>query len=376
MKILGIESSCDESALALIEVNPNQNHHLQSHDHSSETSQSAFLNTTKTILAHYITTHNNHNYGGVIPESAARQHYYYLPKMLSRLLSEYPTALSDIDMVCASTSPGLIGGLMIGSCVAKAVASHISKPFYPIHHIEAHLLSPLFENNNLHFPYIALIASGGHTILAHVTSFSNYTILGQTADDAMGELFDKVAKYIGLPFPGGPEVEKLALNGTPKYHFKLPKIRDNPLGFSFSGLKTAILRQIDELLTLTQSESSIKSLSLQDKQDICASLQHTVIKICEQKFIQAMELFPDTTNLILAGGVGANKALRSSLNTLAQTHNKHFIVPDIKLCTDNAVMIAWAGYLSYMNPQLRLPNINSKCTNHLTLSALTASKML
>lgn len=481
MKILGIESSCDESAVALIEI-----------EHNSHNKQALFTGNIikKRILDQYITTHNNHNYGGIIPESVARQHYYYLPKMIARLKENHD--LTDIDMVCATHSPGLIGGLMLGTCAGKAIATSLQKPFYPIHHIEGHVLSATFENNGLKLPYICLIASGGHTLLALVEDFGKYKILGQSADDAMGELFDKIAKYLGLPFPGGPEVERLASLGTPKYILPIPKIKDNEYGFSFSGLKTAIIRLIHEISTTNKAaqmstidslavaniqnnsqannshfhtseanssasihasnqsdtHNRIDSLSMQNNfctndhgtqvldtmtcntshlhntlvntsnqiisidtavhvtdqsasqhtsqhttnntssfrtppqntlsasflsqeniQDICASVQHTVVQLCKQKFSTAIRDFPHIDHYVMAGGVGANKAIRGALNQLMSENNKQFFVPEMKLCTDNALMIAWTGYLSVLYE--RKPNLISTCMNTKSIAEIT-----
>lgn len=438
MKILGIESSCDESAVALIEIEHNSNNKQALH--SGDIIQ-------KRILDQYITTHNNHNYGGIIPESVARQHYYYLPKMIARLKDKYD--LNDIDMICAAHAPGLIGGLMLGTCAGKAIATALQKPFYPIHHIEGHVLSAAFENNGLGMPYICLIASGGHTLLAIVEDFGKYRILGQSADDAMGELFDKVAKYLGLPFPGGPEVERLASLGTPKYTLPIPRIKDNEFGFSFSGLKTAIIRLIHEVSNANnsnnshhishasaesqnsyeiqsenvsnmsnthsanistdtihifsnnsdisahsiqanqhaniinipamqththkqqyeQSTTSINTLSQTDIQDICASVQHTVVQLCKQKFSATIREFPHINHYVMAGGVGANKAIRSALDQLMYENNKKFFVPEMKLCTDNALMIAWTGYLSFLYD--RKPNLTSGCMNTKSITEIT-----
>lgn len=521
MKIIGIESSCDESAVCLLEVTQDNIHDSairnnclsdsddticffrQSNDqHTSTLSANAskldsqsndqrivyngsiskpemqFLYTgqsiTKNILAHYITTHNNHNYGGVIPESAARQHYYYLPRMIQRLRDEFD--LSDVDIVCASTMPGLMGGLMMGSSLGKSVAAALNKPFYPIHHIEAHALSPLFEDKGLKFPYIGLIVSGGHTMLVHVEDFKKYHILGETADDAMGELFDKIAKYLGLPFPGGPEVEKLAACGNPIYKFTIPRVKSDKYAFSFSGLKTAMIRQIDEIakirsvvsqdmnkcgeITNTDAESDVKfrnsnvtyadtiscssihvqdntvmqtdemsyskecqmqnkaicecvqnhntckfqqndaecvnvmsdanrcklqgnemnvidkikngfgeyKLQYQDMCDICASLQQIVVQVCVQKLEYIVQDLPHVSQWVMAGGVSANQYIRKHLETFAQQHNKEFIVPDLKLCTDNAIMIAWTGYLTRLHG--REGDLNAKVRNYVALDEL------
>lgn len=374
--VLGVESSCDESAMCLMEVTNNLNN-------------KNFLSNERKILFEYVATHKNHNYGGVIPESAARQHFYYLPKMLERLkteMSENNMNLYDIDMVCATYGPGLVGGLMLGMCTGKSIAVALDKPFYPIHHIESHILSPMIENPSLAFPYVILVVSGGHTILVHVEDFKKYHILADTLDDAMGELFDKVAKHLGLPFPGGPEIEKLALNGDPlKYKFSLPMIKkDNNSSknsshigdFSFSGLKTAMIRTIDKLRAENiNNENNVDDknsgeLSNQDKSDIAAGLQDVVVRIIEQKFKKVAEFLPDVKDWCIAGGVASNKVIRAACQHFATKYNKTLNIPRIGLCTDNAAMIAWNGYLHHaygIKPNLSAGVKNYEPCDELTL---------
>lgn len=374
--VLGVESSCDESAMCLMEINLLENNDQSGADRKS------FIKNERTILLDYVATHKNHNYGGVIPESAARQHFYYLPKMLERLkteMSEKGMSLHDIDIVCATYGPGLVGGLMLGMCTGKSIAAALDKPFYPIHHIESHILSPMIENPDLCFPYVILVVSGGHTILVHAEDFKKYHILADTLDDAMGELFDKVAKHLGLPFPGGPEIEKLALNGDPlKYKFSLPVIKKdinvskdsttNTSDFSFSGLKTAMIRTIDKIRAENiNNENNLDDknsgeISNQDKADIAAGLQNVVVRIIEQKFRYVSELLPDVKNWCIAGGVASNKVIRAACQDFAMQYNKVLHIPRIGLCTDNAAMIAWNGYLHYEYDVK--PNLSARVKNY------------
>lgn len=319
MLILSIESSCDESAVALLEI---------------------IDNIPKTVT-HLIATHDHSAYGGVVPESASRQHFYFIPKMIEKLNKEFD--LKKIDLVCSTNQPGLIGGLMVGTCAGKALALALDKPFMGVNHIKAHAFSAMIENPTLQFPYICLLVSGGHTLLIELQSATELKILASTRDDAMGELFDKVANHLGLGFPGGKTVEQYALKGNPSKHiFKLPKLKNDlhysSDDFSFSGLKTSFIRCIDKM----------ENITLQDKYDICASLQDVVSRICIKKLSKYMETSP-ITQYTIVGGVAANQYIRKYCIELTQTYNKEIFFPSIGLCTDNAVMIGWTGYLNFIN---------------------------
>jgi N6-L-threonylcarbamoyladenine synthase len=319
-KVIGIETSCDETAVAIVDENKN-------------------------ILAHKVLSQLDEHaaYGGVVPEIASRCHIKYLHNLVSETLAEAKLDLDEIDAVAVTAGPGLIGGVLVGVMVAKAIAASLNKPFIAVNHLEGHALTPRLVED-VPFPYLLLLVSGGHCQQLIVQGVGQYQLLGSTIDDAVGEAFDKVAKMLGLPYPGGPAVEKLAKEGNPK-RFKLPqplRVRGN-CDFSFSGLKTAVLRKI-EALGGTPTE--------QDRADICASFQHTVTEILTFKIEQAMAHYlkqhSKDRRLVIAGGVAANQHIKQGLMQLCQKQGFSLHVPPIQLCTDNGAMIAWAGMEKFL----------------------------
>lgn len=535
--ILGIESSCDESALSLLRITlPSANQSdANTPNHCSNThTQISNLPSHIKIETELIATHNLKEYSGVVPESASRQHFFFLPNMLKQLMhtniqkdsgkemskdfkdsekdlytvlnnhtntdpqtstnmnkdmppniahthaSEQTTqssndidanymdanpadsnnihsnrhskqnssttitnSLENIDAICYTAGPGLIGGLMLGSTLAKSLAVSLNKPLYDTNHIIGHALSPMIENPTLRFPYCCLLVSGGHTLLLEVHNWNQIKILASTQDDAMGELFDKVASYLGFGFPGGKIISEHALHGKVIHHFKLPKFsnkkphshlfksdafKSDPLQsntfqsdafesvayktntdtsnpnqsntntsnidksktnpstpneiyeemdyFSFSGLKTGFIRLIDNIKAEKLAKGEPEELTLEEKQDICATLQDVVCRICIQKLgahmsdenITNSTLNDSSTNhsftnsakptptihnkaitqYAIVGGVASNQQIRQTCKELAQMHNKEIFFPSIKLCTDNASMIAWAGFFKHL----------------------------
>lgn len=320
MRILGIETSCDETAAAIVERDDNGKGHILSN-----------------VVLSQIAEHEP--YGGVVPEIAARAHVEALDRLVERALKDANVKLDDVDAIAATAGPGLIGGLIVGLMTAKAMAMAANKPFYAVNHLEGHALTARLTDD-LPFPYLLLLVSGGHTQMVLVRGLGNYERLGTTIDDALGEAFDKTAKLLGLPYPGGPAVERMALTGDPK-RFPLPRPLKGEarLDFSFSGLKTAV----------RQTATELAPLSDQDVSDICASFQDAVADTLSDRVKRSLERFkqefPDcaTPSLIVAGGVAANKTLRASLEKLCAKHGFSFIAPPLNLCTDNAAMIAWAG---------------------------------
>ncbi|MFZ4763078.1 MAG: tRNA (adenosine(37)-N6)-threonylcarbamoyltransferase complex transferase subunit TsaD [Alphaproteobacteria bacterium] len=318
MLVLGIESSCDETAVAVV-------------------------NDQRLILGHQIYSQiaAHQPFGGVVPEIAARQHGEYLPKLITQTLNDAGVSLSDIDGFCATAGPGLIGGLIVGSTMARCFASFYQKPYIPINHLEGHALSVRLSHD-IQFPYLLLLVSGGHTMIVLAHQLGNYSILGSSIDDAAGETFDKIAKWLGLGWPGGPTIEKLARLGNP-HRFKLPMpLMHSPQpDFSFSGLKTAA-RQLAESLRKTDG-----SIADEDIHDLCASLQDVVAKILATKFGQALAIYknqyPHGAHGALVGGVAANQHIRNMLQQKAESHNVALMAPPLSLCTDNAAMIAWVG---------------------------------
>ncbi len=353
MRVLGIESSCDETALAIISYENGQ------------------ANIERNDIYSQIKEHEH--FGGVVPEIAARAHINRLPFMVKDL------PLDTLDAIAATTGPGLIGGLHIGYGFGRALALSLNKPFYPIHHLEAHALTVRLSNQ-IDFPYLLLLISGGHTQIIDVQGFRQYKLLGETRDDSCGEVFDKSAKLLELGFPGGPAIEKAALNGDPlRYPLPCPFYKQPHCDFSFSGLKTAIRECIarssssakceaplteDPFITSQLHCSSIKyedpgtchEMDLRSKaptsslsrmttseiSDLCASIQHTVSKILIDRLSQAFKITPHK-QIVIAGGVAANQYIRRQLTTFCETQKRTLIVPPVKLCTDNAAMVAWTG---------------------------------
>ncbi|WP_439272896.1 tRNA (adenosine(37)-N6)-threonylcarbamoyltransferase complex transferase subunit TsaD [Pseudochrobactrum sp. HB0163] len=324
MRVLGIETSCDETAAAIIERTENDQGDISSRILSN-------------VVLSQIAEHEP--YGGVVPEIAARAHVTALDSLIAKALDDADMEIADVDAIAATAGPGLIGGLIVGLMTAKAIAFAAGKPFYAINHLEGHALTARLTNG-LAFPYLLLLVSGGHTQVILVHDLGNYQRLGTTIDDALGEAFDKTAKLLGLPYPGGPAVEQAARNGNAaRFDLPRPLKGEARLDFSFSGLKTAVRQTATALVPLTD----------QDVADICASFQAAVadtlndrVKRSLQKFL---ETYPEKNNpaLVVAGGVAANKVLRQGLEQLCVQHGFSFIAPPHILCTDNAAMIAWAG---------------------------------
>lgn len=317
LKILGLESSCDDTAAAIID-------------------------SKHTILSNVVITQDQEHvlYQGVVPEIAARSHLTNIKRAIDQTLIESNLSFSDIDAVAATCGPGLIGGVIVGSMYGKALSSTLQKPFIAVNHLEGHALTARFTDN-IDFPYLLLLVSGGHCQFVFVESLGKYKILGQTLDDAVGEAFDKVAKTMGLGFPGGPIIERLAVNGDPhRFNFPRPIINQKNSNMSFSGLKTAVKMQVDAL----------GAVKIKDIHDIAASFQEAICDILVIKTKFAIKQYEELGNklssskqLIVSGGAAANKRIRAKLDGLCQSIGYNFVAPPIKLCTDNAVMIAFAG---------------------------------
>lgn len=305
MIALGIESSCDETAVALV-------------------------NSDKKVLAHALATQLEIHqlYGGVVPELAARSHLEVLYPLLTAAFNSANLKLQDVDCIAATAGPGLIGGVLVGMVAAKALAAASDKPFVAINHLEGHALSPRLEHD-ISFPFLLLLLSGGHCQIIDVTGVGRYEILGQTIDDAIGEAFDKVAKMLGLGYPGGPAIEKWAKQGDENaFVLPTPLLHADNCDFSFSGIKTAVKRLIDAEPLLTPEIIA----------NIAASLQKTIADVLYYKTQKALEKCRRNT-LVIAGGVAANQYLRKRLANLGVA----IFAPSLPLCTDNAMMIAWAA---------------------------------
>jgi N6-L-threonylcarbamoyladenine synthase len=305
--VLGIESSCDETAAALVTED-------------------------RRILAQAIASQDDRHapYGGVVPEIAARAHAERLAPLIARVLGEAQVALAELDAVAATAGPGLIGGVMVGLVTAKALAMASDKPLLAINHLEGHALSPRLADAELGFPYALLLVSGGHCQLLRVEGVGRYRRLATTIDDALGEAFDKTAKILGLGFPGGPAVERLAAKGDPRaVPLPRPLLGSAEPHFSFAGLKSAVLRARDSASYATA--------------DIAASFQQAAIDCILDRTRRALGQMDPVTSLVVAGGVAANASVRSALKDLAAERGLRFVAPPQALCTDNAAMIAWAG---------------------------------
>lgn len=319
MKVLGIETSCDETAVAIID--------------SDKTIHSNLV--LSQIDIHRI-------YGGVVPEVAARAHAEHLDRLIKQSLEESDLELKDIDAFAATCGPGLIGGVMIGMVSAKALAYACDKPFLAINHLEGHALTPRLSND-VPFPYLLLLVSGGHTQILLVEGVGQYQMLGTTLDDAAGECFDKVAKSMGLPYPGGPELEKLASMCTDgetalkTYNLPHPLKGQDNCNFSFSGLKSAVIRHIDAI--------DDKDFTRENLSGLAYATQYVITDVLTDRVSHGLEVLKKAggKDLVVAGGVAANKNIRASLEALAQENDIRFTAPPLKLCTDNAAMIAWAG---------------------------------
>lgn len=315
MLVLGIESSCDETGIALYD-------------------------TDRGLLAHALHSQveMHAEYGGVVPELASRDHIRRTLPLTQQVLDEAGLLLRDLDGIAYTQGPGLSGALLVGTSIAEALAFVLNIPTVGVHHLEGHLLAPLLEENPPVFPFVALLVSGGHTQLMRVSGIGNYELLGDTLDDAAGEAFDKTAKLLDLGYPGGPAVSKLAAKGQPG-RFKLPRplLNSGDLNFSFSGLKTAVL-------TLTNENA----LGEQTKADIAYEFQEAVTEVLTTKCMNALRE-TGLDNLIVSGGVGANQRLRERLNQVTRRKLCHVHYPRLEFCTDNGAMIAFAGAMRMQN---------------------------
>jgi len=331
VKILGIETSCDETAAAVVERAPSGEGKILSN-----------------IVLSQIAEHSP--YGGVVPEIAARAHVRHLDRLIHKALREAGLKLADVDAIAATAGPGLIGGLLVGLTTAKMLALAADKPFLPINHLEGHALTARLTDG-VQFPYLLLLVSGGHTQLVRVSALGHYARLGTTIDDALGECFDKAAKLLGLPYPGGPAVERAAKSGDAgKYALPRPLKGEEGCDFSFSGLKTAVRRAALNQAA-DNAAAGINGLTERNIADICASFEAAIADIVTDRLRHAIEMsaaLDETdggavTALVVAGGVAANQALRAALQEACAAAGLQFIAPPLKFCSDNAAMIAWAG---------------------------------
>lgn len=315
MLILGFESSCDETGVALVELSGHGEARLLAH-----------------ALHSQVTMHEA--YGGVVPELASRDHVRRVLPLARQVMGEAGRALGAIDLVAYTRGPGLAGALLVGSATANALALSLGKPVLGVHHLEGHLLSPFLSADPPEFPFVALLVSGGHTQLMRVDGVGEYEMLGETIDDAAGEAFDKSAKLLGLGYPGGPQLARLAEFGDAKaYALPRPLLHSGDLDFSFAGLKTAVRVQVGKLAT---------NLCEQDRADVAASTQAAIVDVLVAKSMSALRV-TGLKRLVVAGGVGANRHLREQLNAQCAKRGVRVHYPELHLCTDNGAMIALAA---------------------------------
>ena len=326
--VLGIESSCDETAVSIVRLKDKKDGEILSN-----------------IVFSQIDEHLP--YGGVVPEIASRSHVESLGPLIDRALNEASLKLSNIDGIAATAGPGLVGGLIVGLTTAKGISLGANIPLVGVNHLEGHALTPLLTNK-ISFPYILLLISGGHTQLILVKDLGEYIQLGTTLDDAVGEAFDKAAKFLDLGYPGGPALEKISKEGSKnRFNFPRPLLKSHDCNFSFSGLKTSLIREVKEIEPLTQN----------DLADLASSYQQAIIDCLKAKSDRAISMAKDEYKdldinyFVASGGVASNKAIGESLNELAVENNMEFVAPPIKFCTDNAAMIAWAGGLRLLSGQ-------------------------
>lgn len=309
MRVLGIESSCDETGIAIYDLQAG----LLAHCLHSQIAMHA-------------------EYGGVVPELASRDHIRRIVPLIQQCLGEAKLTLADIDAIACTEGPGLAGALLVGVSVAHALAFALDKPVVGVHHLEGHLLSPMLAEPAPAFPFVALLVSGGHTQLMAVRGIGDYQLLGETVDDAAGEAFDKTAKLLGLPYPGGPVLSRLAEHGDPeRFNLPRPMLHSGQCDFSFSGLKTAVL-------TLVQKQDDVEAA----KADIAAGFEAAIVEVLIKKSLLAIKE-TGIKRLVVAGGVGANRRLRLELNQVCARRGIEVFYPPLDLCTDNGAMIALAG---------------------------------
>ena len=328
--ILAIESSCDETSVSII-----KNGHEE----------------IATVVLSQMDTHAN--YGGVVPEIASRMHIENITMVLEECLIKANMTMDNIDAIAVTYGPGLIGSLLIGVMAAKTLAYIYNKPLVPVHHIAGHI----YANNlvkQMEFPLIALVVSGGHTELLYMKENYSFEVIGTTLDDAVGEAYDKVARVVGVPYPGGPNVDRLAHIGTDTYNLPTP-LDDDSFNFSFSGIKSAVIN-------LAHNEEQRGNAI--NKENLACSFQNRVVDILTKKTMHALTKY-NVKNLVVAGGVSANKGLREKLTILCEKEGVNLTIPEIKYCTDNAAMIGAAGYFAYKLGRRADLTLNARATDQL-----------
>ncbi|MEE1218946.1 MAG: tRNA (adenosine(37)-N6)-threonylcarbamoyltransferase complex transferase subunit TsaD [Ruminococcus sp.] len=335
MKILAIESSCDETAAAVVEDG---------------------RRVLSSVIASQVDEHRL--YGGVVPEIASRRHAEAIVPVVQQSLEQAQLSLTDIDALAVTYAPGLIGALLVGVNFAKGLSLSTGLPLVPVHHLRSHIASNYISNIELKPPFLCLVVSGGHSHIVMVEDYTKMKIIGKTRDDAAGEAFDKAARTMGMPYPGGIELDKVAQDGDP-FAFKLPRpvVNGAPYDFSFSGLKTAVINQIHN--------AQQKGLEL-NKADVCASFRYAVVDCLTTNFMKAAEDLK-INRLVVAGGVSANRLLRQTLTDECNKRGYEFYMPDKSLCGDNAAMVGSQGYYEYITGNIASRDLNAFATMSIEL---------
>ena len=334
MKILAIESSCDETAAAVVE--------------DGREVKSSVVSTQ--IEKHKV-------FGGVVPEIASRLHTENISWVVEKALTDANCTLDDIDAIGVTYAPGLIGALLVGVNYAKGLALASGKPLVPVHHLRSHIAANYITHKDLKPPFMCLVVSGGNTLLCKVNDYTDFEVVGRTRDDAAGEAMDKAARTLGLPYPGGVNLDKISKNGdNTKYKFPKPRVDGSPLDFSFSGLKTNVINLVHNA---TQKGEELNPA------DVGASFINGVVNCLADNTVKAMEMYDEKT-LVLAGGVSANSVLRSRMEALAKEKNWNLYLPDLSLCGDNGAMVGAQGYFEYINGTTANMDLNGKATADIT----------
>ncbi len=334
MKILAIESSCDETAAAVVEDG-------------------------REVLSSVVSTQiEKHKvFGGVVPEIASRLHTENISWVVEKALNDANCTLADVDAIGVTYAPGLIGALLVGVNYAKGLALASGKPLVPVHHLRSHIAANYITHKDLKPPFMCLVVSGGNTLLCKVNDYTDFEVVGRTRDDAAGEAMDKAARTLGLPYPGGVNLDKIAKNGdNTKYKFPKPRVDGSPLDFSFSGLKTNVINLVHNA---TQKGEELNPA------DVGASFINAVVNCLADNTIKAMEMHNEKT-LVLAGGVSANSVLRSRMEALAKEKNWDLYLPDLSLCGDNGAMVGAQGYFEYLSGTTANMDLNGKATADIT----------
>lgn len=334
MKILAIESSCDETAAAVVEDG---------------------RNVLSSVVSTQIEKHKV--FGGVVPEIASRLHTENISWVVQKALADANCTLEDVDAIAVTYAPGLIGALLVGVNYAKGLALASGKPLIPVHHLRSHIAANYITHKDLKPPFMCLVVSGGNTLLCKVNDYTDFEVVGRTRDDAAGEAMDKAARTLGLPYPGGVNLDKIAKNGdNTKYKFPKPRVEGSPLDFSFSGLKTNVINLVHNA---TQKGDELSPA------DVGASFINAVVNLLADNTIKAMEMHNEKT-VVLAGGVSANSVLRGRMETLAKEKNWDLYLPDLSLCGDNAAMVGAQGYFEYLNGKTANMDLNGKASADIT----------